>query len=129
VRADPGDRHGVRGDAREDRRGRRYRAARPSGDIGANAIKSFFRAAANLFRAKPWEVVPSDQGVFSVTIEKLDLRDAALSVIGQMGQSLGFILFSGIDDFEAYLDAANAMARRRFAKSCHLRLAHRAGTS
>jgi len=82
-----------------------------SDDIGANAVASFFRAAADLFRAKPWEIVPSDQDVFSVTIEKLDLRDAALSVIGQMGQSLGLILFSGIDDFEAYLDAAEAMER------------------
>ncbi len=82
-----------------------------SDDIGAHAVASFFRAAGDLFRAKPWDVVPSDQDVFSVTIEKLDLRDAALSVIGQMGQSLGLILFSGIDDFEAYLDAAEAMER------------------
>ena len=82
-----------------------------SNDIGANAVASFFRAAAGLFRAKPWEIVPSDQDVFSVTIEKLDLRDAALSVIGQMGQSLGLILFSGVDDFEAYLDATEAMER------------------
>ncbi len=82
-----------------------------SDDIGAPAVASFFRAAADLFRAKPWEVAPSDQDVFSVTIEKLDLRDAALSVIGQMGQSLGLILFSSIDDFEAYLDAAEAMER------------------
>lgn len=80
-----------------------------SPDIGPDAVAAFFRAAAVLFRAKPWETVPNDRSIFSVTIEKLGVEDAALSVIGQMGQSLGLILFSGIDDFEAYLDAADAM--------------------
>ncbi len=80
-----------------------------SPDIGPEAVASFFSAAAGLFRAKPWKVVPSDQSLFSVTIEELGLRDAAMSVIGQMGQSLGLVLFSGLDDFEAYLDAADAM--------------------
>ncbi|MEO7329189.1 MAG: hypothetical protein ABI193_11465 [Minicystis sp.] len=37
------------------------------------------------------------------------MRDAAMSVIGQMGQSLGVILFSSLDDFEAYLEAADAL--------------------
>lgn len=80
-----------------------------SPDVGPAAIAAFFRAAAALFRAKPWKTVPSDQSLFSVSIEKLGVTDAALSVIGQMGQSLGLILFSGIDDFEAYLEAADAM--------------------
>jgi hypothetical protein len=66
-------------------------------------------AAAALSRAEPWKTVPADQSLFSVTIEKLGVRDAALSVIGQMGQSLGLILFSGLDDFEAYLEAADAI--------------------
>ncbi len=80
-----------------------------SPDVGPGAVGAFFRAAAALFRAKPWSTVPSDQSLFSVSIEKLGVTDAALSVIGQMGQSLGLILFSGIDDFEAYLEAADAM--------------------
>ncbi|MFZ5785878.1 MAG: DUF7309 domain-containing protein [Acidobacteriota bacterium] len=80
-----------------------------SPDIGPEAVASFFRAAAALFRAKPWKIVPSDQSLFSVTIEQLGVRDAAMSVIGQMGQSLGVVLFSGLDDFEAYLDAAEAI--------------------
>ena len=79
--------------------------------IDPDAVASFFRAAARLFRAKPWSIVPGDQNVFSVTIEALGLRDAAVSVIGQMDQSLGLILFSGIDDFEAYLDIADVVER------------------
>jgi predicted pyridoxine 5'-phosphate oxidase superfamily flavin-nucleotide-binding protein len=78
-------------------------------DIGPAAVAAFFRAAAALFRAKPWKTVPSDQSLFSVSIEKLGVTDAVLSVIGQMGRSLGLILFSDIHDFEAYLDAADAM--------------------
>jgi hypothetical protein len=80
-----------------------------SPDVGPAAIAALFRAAAALFRAKPWKTVPSDQSLFSVSIEKLGVSDAAVSVIGQMGQSLGLILFSGIRDFEAYLEAADAM--------------------
>jgi hypothetical protein len=78
-------------------------------DIDEDAVASFFRAAAGLFRAKPWQVVPDDESLFSVTIESLDMRDAVMSVIGQMGQSHGLVFFRGIDDFEAYLDAAEAM--------------------
>ena len=78
-------------------------------DIGPDAMASFFQAAAGLFRAKPWEVVPSDQSLFSVTIEKLGVREAAMSVIGQMGQSMGLVLFSSLDDFEAYPEAIDAL--------------------
>jgi hypothetical protein len=77
--------------------------------VGPAAVSAFFRASAALFRAKPWKTVPSDQGLFSVRIEKLGVSDAALSVIGEMGQSPGLILFSGTDDFEAYLEAADAV--------------------
>jgi len=83
-----------------------------SDGVAPDAVASFFRAAAGLFRAKPWKIVPSDESLLSVTIEKLGVRDAVMSVIGQMGQSLGLVLFSGIDDFEAYLDAAEAVERQ-----------------
>lgn len=82
-----------------------------SSAIGPDAVASLFRAAARVFRAEPWRVVPSDHALFSVTIEKLGLREGAMSVIGQMGQSPGWIVFSGIDDFGAYLEAADAIER------------------
>jgi hypothetical protein len=78
------------------------------GGVVPEAMASFFRAAAKLFRAKPWKVVPGD-AVLSVSAESRGLDQAALSVIGQMGQSLGFLLFSNMDDFDAYLDAAEAI--------------------
>jgi predicted pyridoxine 5'-phosphate oxidase superfamily flavin-nucleotide-binding protein len=80
-----------------------------SPDVGPATIAALFQAAAVLFRAQPWAIVPNDQCLFAVDVEALGIRDAALSVMGQMGQSLGFILFAKLDDFEAYLDAAEAM--------------------
>jgi hypothetical protein len=73
------------------------------------AMASFFKATAALFRTKPWKLVPDDRSLFSVTIEQLGVRDAAISIIGQMGQTFGLVWFSGIDDFESYLDAAAAL--------------------
>lgn len=78
-------------------------------DIDAAAMGSFFRAAARLFRAKPWSVVPSDEHLFAVTIEKLELREAVVCVIGQLGESFGVILFAELSDVEAHRDAAVAM--------------------
>ncbi len=83
-----------------------------SQEITPEAMAAFFRAAAALFRAKPWKLVPADQSLFSVTIEQLGARDVAMSVIGQMEQSFGLLLFSDLDDFEAYLDAATVTDRR-----------------
>jgi hypothetical protein len=80
-----------------------------SPDIAPEAVAAFFRAAAGLFRAGPWKVVPDDQSLFSVTIEPFGLRDAVISVIGQMGQSRGLALFAGLDDFEAFLNASDAI--------------------
>ena len=79
-----------------------------SPDIGPALVGAFFKAAATLFRARPWQHLPSDHAVFAVTIEGLGVRDAVLSVIGQTGHPLGFILFSSFDDYKAYLVAAEA---------------------
>jgi hypothetical protein len=81
-----------------------------TGGVVPEAMASFFRAAADLFRAKPWKLVPADD-VLSVTVEARGLSQAALSVIGQLGKSFGFLLFSTMDDFEAYLDAAESIER------------------
>jgi hypothetical protein len=80
-------------------------------EITPDAMASFFEAAAALFRAQPWNRIPGDESLLSVTIEQFGIRDAALSVIGQLGQSFGFILFAGIDAFETYVDGAVAIDR------------------
>lgn len=78
--------------------------------VAPDALAALFRAAAALFRAQPWKTVPTDQSVLSLSIDALGVNEVALSVIGQMGESHGVVLYSGIDDFEAFIAAAQAMA-------------------
>lgn len=76
-----------------------------------DAVASFFRSAATLYRAHPWAHIPANRSVFSVTIEQFGLRDAALVVIGQMGESHGFILFGSFDEYLLFHEAASALER------------------
>jgi hypothetical protein len=78
--------------------------------ISADAMAAFFRAAAGVFRAQPWSVVPDNECLLAITVETLGVRDAVISTIGQAGESFGLILFSGIEIFNAYLDIAVALA-------------------
>ncbi len=77
--------------------------------VGPDAVGALFRAAAALYRATPWKIVPDDTSILSLTIEKLGVKDAVVSVIGQMGESHGVIVFSSVEDFDTFLDAAEAV--------------------
>jgi len=77
----------------------------------AAAMASFFDAAAELYRAAPWRAIASDHHLLSVSIEKLGLKHAVLSVIGQLGKSSGLVLFGSYAAFQAYLTAGAALAR------------------
>ncbi|WP_428263536.1 DUF6930 domain-containing protein [Haliangium sp.] len=79
--------------------------------LDPDAVASFFRAAAGFFRARPWDLVPCDECVISVTSESLGLDGAVVSLIGQLGQSLGMLLFASLDEFELYRAAADAFER------------------
>ncbi|MBK8213871.1 MAG: hypothetical protein IPK71_08980 [Myxococcales bacterium] len=79
--------------------------------LDADAMAALFRAAARLYRAKPWKVVPNDQCLFSIRIDGLGVHDAVLSIVGQLGESLGFLLFSSAADFDDFLAAAEAIQR------------------
>jgi hypothetical protein len=87
------------------------RATYLSTGVDIDRIAALFRAAAALFRAGPWRVVPSDQDLIGVSIPELGVEDAVMSVIGQMGQSLGLMLFADLDDFDAFLESAEAIER------------------
>ncbi|AUX23998.1 hypothetical protein SOCEGT47_045290 [Sorangium cellulosum] len=78
------------------------------GGIEAPAMASFFRAAAALHRAAPWEAVPSDTDILSLSIPSLGARDLALCVLGQAGQGHGVLLFESARGFELHLAALEA---------------------
>lgn len=86
------------------------------GGITAEAMASFFRTAARLYRAAPWSVVPDDTSIIGVTIESLTVRDAVVSIIGQAGESYGFVCFASLGDFETYFDASELMAEDHLPK-------------
>lgn len=79
--------------------------------VKPKAISKLFKAAAALYRLKPWDHVPDDQSVFSVAIEPAGPPDGVLSVFGQLGESFGFVYFYCIEEFEAYLDLTDAFER------------------
>lgn len=74
-------------------------------------VKWFFYSAADLFRAAPWEHIPSDRHLFAITIPDLGLSDAAVAVIGQTGGALGLLVFPDDDAFAAFVEATHAMER------------------
>ena len=81
------------------------------GGVTADAAAALFRAAARLYRAAPWKIVPSDTHLFAVSIPSLTVKRKLISVIGQMGESLGVIVFDSAADFARYLDVAAAVLR------------------
>jgi hypothetical protein len=77
-------------------------------DVDPDMVASFFRAAAALYRAKPWDVLPPDE-VVQVTVPSHGLESGALTVMGHLGESFGFLLFPSMADFSAYIAAAESM--------------------
>ncbi len=67
-----------------------------------------FAAAARFYRLQPWQVFPPDTFA-SIRCETLDIEQGALCVVGQMGESYGFVLFRSLDDAAAYSDAVDVI--------------------
>lgn len=74
-------------------------------------IGAFFDAAAMLYRAKPWNTIPHDQSLISVSIDAFGLKHAPLSVIGQMGQHFGIVLFDQLAKYDRYSLIGDAIHR------------------
>jgi hypothetical protein len=72
---------------------------------------AFFQAAAEVYRARPWDQIPSDSAILLLSSEALGLSDAAVSVIGQSGESHGLLLFDDTASFLGFSHAAMSGAR------------------
>ncbi len=79
--------------------------------LSAERISDFFDAAALLYHSAPWEQVPHDACLLSVTIESLGIHDAVLSVIGQKGESFGIIVYASMQQYCHYHIASDRMRR------------------
>lgn len=74
--------------------------------VDRSTLDEFFRTSDRLFRAAPWKLA-SDDPVY-VTIEARGITRAVISIIGNAGQELGFLRFGSLDDYDAFIDAAEA---------------------
>ncbi len=76
------------------------------GRVDPSLVGAFFSAAAAVFRAAPWSVVPDDTVLFAFDAPSLDVSDAAVIVVGQRSSGRGLLMFDGVDEYLAFERAA-----------------------
>ena len=74
------------------------------GHVSPAAVEKLFTAAFSLFAIKPWRVADDTQ-VLRMDIPALGVDGACLSIIGQLDESRGVLIFTSLDDFEQFLKA------------------------
>ena len=77
------------------------------GRIPPAVVNDLFRSAEILYRLAPWKVATDDQ-VFRMDIPALGVEGACVSIIGNLGESLGLLLFPSLVGYEAFGRAAEA---------------------
>ncbi|MEJ7729939.1 MAG: hypothetical protein WKG00_12040 [Polyangiaceae bacterium] len=80
------------------------------GALSADRMATFFSTAGRLWRAAPWDIVPSDSHLLGVDVPALGLTGVCVSIIGQAGQSFGLLAFESIAAQRAFV-AAGERAR------------------
>lgn len=76
------------------------------GRLPLERVAAMFAAAASLFRAQPWNVIPEEVGIFALEVPELNLSDAVVSVMGGTGERRGLLVFETRRDFTWYLESA-----------------------
>ncbi|QPN71066.1 DUF6398 domain-containing protein [Synechococcus sp. CBW1108] len=77
-----------------------------SADVTPEAVASFFKAASALYERRPWQQVPSDGHMFTLSCPALRIKGWAGCVIGQNGENYGVILFQSVADYDRYVELA-----------------------
>lgn len=80
------------------------------GRISAAVIEALFRGARLLFTVAPWKHT-FDSDLLRLDIPALGVEGACLSIIGQGGESFGFIIFPSLVAYERFLNAAEEIER------------------
>jgi hypothetical protein len=79
-----------------------------SGRVPATAVEQLFRSADLLYRLAPWKTATDDQ-VLRIDIPSLGVRGACVSIIGNLGESLGLLLFPSLAGYHAFADVAEGL--------------------
>ena len=77
------------------------------GKIPADTMRRFFSAAAKLWKMAPWKNVYDSQ-LLRLDCPALDARDKVVSIIGNLGESFGVLVFDSLDGFEALAERSDA---------------------
>jgi hypothetical protein len=73
-------------------------------------VGALFEAARLLYSVAPWKTASDDQ-ILRMDIPQLGVEGACLSIIGALGQSLGFVVFPTLAGFEAFQEVAGKSSR------------------
>ena len=83
-----------------------------NGRVAAEEVERLFHAAELLYHAAPWKLA-NDGQVVRLDAPELAVEGAAISIIGALGESLGFVVFPSLDAFDASVRAAELLERER----------------
>lgn len=75
------------------------------GAVSPQVVEDMFRAAAALYAVAPWKVATDGQ-VIRVDIPALGVEGACLTIIGNLGESLGLLIFPDIEGFDEFLESS-----------------------
>jgi hypothetical protein len=79
------------------------------GRVQPATAANLFAAAEVLYRVAPWQVATDDQ-VLRIDIPALGVQGACVSIIGNLGESLGLLIFPSLAGYEAFGRAAEKHA-------------------
>ena len=74
------------------------------GDVSPAAMAKLFEAARYLWTVAPWKVA-SDAHLLRVDAPQLGVEGACLSIVGNLGEAFGFLLFPSLDAWDAFAAA------------------------
>ena len=80
------------------------------GKVQPETVAQFFKAAAALYRAAPWDLL-HDCELLRLDVPELGVGNACISVIGAAGQSFGLIMFESIEGFDRFAALGERAAR------------------
>ncbi len=84
------------------------------------ALAAFFTAVAELYRANPWDMLPDDRNLLTVTMEPFHMTDAVVCVFGRPDEMVGFALFRSLEAFHDCLESAPLVEQGQGAMTPHV---------
>lgn len=75
-------------------------------DVSPEAVDGLFRAAADLYRTAPWDIIGDEEHLLLLDAPWFGLSGAPISIIGSLGECRGLLVYEFLASFEAVLHQA-----------------------